>query len=363
MKQKYDLVCFEIVGFCNAKCPWCITGNKSLNKASSPSGFINVDDFENAIDYLLDNGFIGPGESRIYLYSWGEPMLHPDLNGILKILSKNNIDFGISTNASKVVDFDRDVLANLYDLKFSMPGFSQSSYDRVHGFSFDRILENIKTLVRNIESEGAGVNFTMAYHLYQFNIGEINPAVKFCQENGIDFVPYVAYLNDFYLSKAYLDKSINRELLERVSKDLFLYYIDELIAKMPQNYQCPQFNILTIDEYCNALTCCVLPKDHPEYSLGSIFELSYNEIREMKRTRKICNDCIKSGVTYWVSNVVVPDYIKDFRYILELEKSLRERDLELQNKANLINTLLNSKPYKLGRAFTWPIRCVVDRLK
>ena len=90
IKNKYDIVYFEIVGFCNAKCPWCITGNKSLDEVSYPSKYIEVDDFENAINYLRDNGFICPGESRIDLYSWGEPMLHPELNNILKILGYYN---------------------------------------------------------------------------------------------------------------------------------------------------------------------------------------------------------------------------------------------------------------------------------
>ncbi|MFC2067695.1 radical SAM protein [Chloroflexota bacterium] len=182
IRNKYDLVYFEIVGFCNAKCPWCITGNKSLNEIIYPSQFIKVDDFENAINYLLDNGFICSGESRIDLYSWGEPMLHPELGKILNILSKNNINYGISTNASKVVDLNRDILTNLCELKFSMPGFSQSSYDRIHGFNFKKILKNIEALVNNIKKEGSISKFTMSYHLYQFNIGEIKAAVEFCEE-------------------------------------------------------------------------------------------------------------------------------------------------------------------------------------
>ena len=118
---------------------------------------------------------------------------------------------------------------------------------------------------KNIRREGANAKLVMAYHIYQFNIGEISSAAKFCRINGIRFMPYVAYLADYNLARAYLDKSVSKEILGEIAKDLFLFYIDELRANIPQNYICPQFNILTIDENCNILTCCALPKDHPEY--------------------------------------------------------------------------------------------------
>ena len=366
--NQYDLVYFEIVGYCNARCPYCMTGSKRIDETVFPSKFIELDHFENAINYLLDNGFICPGKCRIDLYSWGEPMLHPKLNDILRILSRNNINFGISTNASKVVNLEKDVLTKLCELKFSMPGFSQSSYERIHGFHFETILNNIEMLVKNIKQEGSPSKFTMAYHIYQFNVDEMKLAAEFCNKNNINFEPYCARLADYTFKKSYLDGSISRELLERVSKDLFLYYIDELIATMPQNWECGEFNVLTIDEYCNALTCCILSKDHPEYSLGSLFKLSRSEIHDMKRSRKVCVDCIKSGVAYWTQHPLIPKYIADFKYVTQVKHMLQDRDLELhkrdlelQKRDNTINNILDSKSYKLGRTLTWPIRYMIER--
>ena len=309
-EQKYSSVVFEIVGFCNARCPWCITGNKSLKHLSYPAKSISMDDFQNAIDRLIDGGFIYPGESVIDLYNWGEPMLHPELNAILKILRKNNIKFTLSTNASKVVHLENDALSNLQELKFSLPGFSQSAYNRIHGFNFETILKNIESFCENIRGEGSKAKLVMSYHLYQFNLDEIRPAIRFCRLNGIEFSPIFAYLADFYMAKAFLAGSIHQELLGRIAKDLFLHYVDELIAKTPQDYKCPQFNILTIDEDCNIITCCFLPKGHTEYSLGKLSALSYTDVRKSKLSQAVCGDCIKSGAAYWVHNPVTPDYIK-----------------------------------------------------
>jgi len=312
-EKKYNLVYFEIVGFCNARCPWCVTGNKSLNQVSYPSRVINVNDFRNAIVTLLEGGLIYPRESKISLANWGEPMLHPELGKILKTLRKNDVNFAISTNASKFVNLENDILGNLQEVRFSVPGFSQSSYDRIHEFNFESILKNIEMFCKNIRKEGSNAKLMMAYHLYQFNIDEIDAAMKFCSLNGIELYPYAAYLNDFNLAKAYLDKSISAELLRRIGKDLFLHYVDELIAKTPHNYQCPQFNILSIDEYCNVLTCCVLPKGHPEYSLGKLSTLSCDDIRKGKLSQKVCTECVKSGISYWVHNPLVPGFTKYFK--------------------------------------------------
>ena len=313
-EKKYNLVYFEIVGFCNARCPWCVTGNKSLNQVSYPSRFINVNDFHNAIVTLLEGGLIYPRETLIRLDNWGEPMLHPELTKILKILRNNDVNFALSTNASKFVSLENDVLGNLQEIRFSVPGFSQSSYDRIHGFNLESILKNIEMFCKNIRKEGSTATLMMAYHLYQFNLDEIDAAMKFCSLNGIKFSPSSAFLNDFNLAKAYLNKSISTELLERIGKDLFLHYVDELIARTPQDYQCPQFNILTIDEYCNVLTCCALPKNHPEYSLGNLFTLSSDDIRKGKVSQKVCIECVKLGISSWVHNPWVPDFMNIYKY-------------------------------------------------
>jgi len=357
-EKKYNLAYFEIVGFCNARCPWCVTGNKSLNQVSYPSRFINVNDFRNAIVTLLEGGLIYSRETLVRLANWGEPMLHPELNEILKILKKNDLNFALSTNASKFVNLENDILGNLHELKFSVPGFSQSSYDRIHGFNLEGILKNIEMFCKNIRKEGSSAKLRMAYHLYQFNIDEIDAAMKFCNLNGIEFSPYSAYLNDFNLAKAYLNKSISTELLGRIGKDLFLHYVDELIARTPQDYQCPQFNILTIDEYCNVLTCCALPKDHPEYSLGNLFTLSSDDIRKSKLSQKVCIECVKLGISSWVHNPWRPSFINLKGQINSLETSLQEKGARIHHLEAQMQQIQRSIPMQLVNRY----QRVIERL-
>ena len=74
----------------------------------------------------------------------------------------------------------------------SMPGFSQASQDRIHGFSFERVKSNILRLREMFHN----IPFDMSYHIYQFNLDEIEAARQFCIQNGIRFAPNYAVLFD-----------------------------------------------------------------------------------------------------------------------------------------------------------------------
>jgi len=304
----YKTVTFEIAGICNAKCPWCVTGNRSLLESGYASSFIKLEDFEKAIDRLFELKLIGD-KTVIFLYSWGEPLIHPQFNAILKILNSKNLAFSISTNASKPVKIEPGLLSQLREVSISMPGFSQKSYDRIHGFKFKKILRNIDVILENFRKAGFIGDVRVSYHLYQFNLGEMQAAKDFCDQREIEFYPYVAYLNDFNLTSSYFNDSLPYETLKKLSKDLLLYYIEETVALAPKNYVCPQYDMLTIDERCNVLTCCVVPKDHAEYSIGSLFDLSPEEIKKLKVSQKICKECLSSGQAYLAHNAPCPNFI------------------------------------------------------
>ena len=93
-------------------------------------------------------------------------------------------------------------------------------------------------------------------------------------KNKIHFLPYVAYLNDYYLAMGYLQSSLSTEQLKDISKDLLLYYVDDMLRDRPAEYRCPQFDMLTINENCDVLTCCAIPKTHPDYRVGSLFVIA-----------------------------------------------------------------------------------------
>lgn len=301
----FQLVQFEISGKCNAKCPWCQTGKKTRNGIRLDKGFIEVDQFSKAIDYLLDNGIVSQS-TQFDLFNWGEPLLNPSVKEIVSILNQWNLRFGFSTNASIFVPFEgKASLKNLVVLTFSMPGFSQASYDRIHGFNFEKIKTNIANILKNFRACGFHGRANIVMHGYQFNKDEAKPCMQFAKKMKIGFASYYAYFNDALMFKAYLDSTLPYDQLKAASKDLCLFYVDDLLASRPKNYTCPQmFDVLTIDEECTVLTCCGLEKGTNGYAVGNLFDMSAEEILTKKKQQSICKECLRSGLAYLGQNPV-----------------------------------------------------------
>ncbi|HIE07386.1 MAG TPA: radical SAM protein, partial [Desulfarculaceae bacterium] len=164
----YKEVYFEISGICNARCPFCVTGTRRL-----PQGdFISVDLFEKSIDKLIEEKLIDR-RSCIFLYNWGEPFLHPDLDNIIEYVNKREINFALSSNASVYKEFKVKDVEKLHEISFSMSGFSQFSYDRIHGFRFEKIKQHITMFAENLKKIGYRNKVKIFFHIYQFNLDEI----------------------------------------------------------------------------------------------------------------------------------------------------------------------------------------------
>ncbi|MCD6326612.1 hypothetical protein J7M28_03525 [bacterium] len=303
--EMFKKIYLEISGICNGKCPWCYTGIRNRRKSSSSGGFIRPGDFARAIEYMLKRGIIGQ-DTLIILHNWGEPFLNPSIKDIVRFLHESHLSFGLSTNASRLVEFEgSDLMDGLKLFRFSMPGFSQSSYDKIHGFDFDAIKGNIPRIISNLRECGFHGEAQIAYHIYQFNRDELEPACEFASELGINLLAYYAYLADFDDCINYLSGNMPRAEQERASMELVLSHVKELVAQMPPDYHCPQHDILVLDENYNLLPCCIVGTDVEKYGLGNLFDLSLDEIRKLKTYQPYCKSCLSSGACYLVHNPIV----------------------------------------------------------
>ncbi len=305
----YQVVYFEISGKCNAVCQWCATGIQ--NKKKKKGRFIPVDEFIRAVDHLRTSGLAG--QDTVYkLFSWGEPFLHPKLKEILNFLNRENLKFSLSSNGSVPVLFNQaGSMANMTEIMFSMPGFSQKSYDKIHGFNIDKITTNITAMMDNYRACGFTGTAFLIFHIYQFNMDEIEKAVAFAQANQMVFSCGFAYINDWERYREYLTSAMDYKELKQASQDLFLHYVNDLLEekKQVQGLACAQFNSLAIDENCNVVTCCILDKRNPGYVIGNLFELEPDQIPQLKTSQPVCQECDNLGIWYLVQRPIQPRQI------------------------------------------------------
>lgn len=282
----------DISNICNAKCKWCSTGIKNRSCVTKEK-FMDTAQFSKVLKYCLENEIIDEN-ADIELYSWGEPFLNPHLKEIIDVIIENNFSYNLSTNGSKKVILNKEQIEKITFLMFSLSGFSQKTYGKIHGLSLEQILSNIREMVKPFQEFSMCDKVEINFHVYQFNLGELHTCKAFCEELGIRFVPRYAYLADWELFQAYLNGTMERKILLDVSKELFFHYYETIKEEQPLDYICPQNERLFIDSEGFVLPCAFSIEDR----IGSIFDMNLKEICYKKETYYKCKECLKSGQAY-----------------------------------------------------------------
>ena len=92
MKKKlYKRVYIEITNVCNLNCSFC-------PKTIREKRYMRVDEFKLIINKIKDY------TDYIYLHIKGEPLMHPNLEKILDIIAKNNLQINITTKGRLLKD-------------------------------------------------------------------------------------------------------------------------------------------------------------------------------------------------------------------------------------------------------------------
>lgn len=308
----FQRISIDISGFCDAKCKWCVTGWKNRQQGYAQPHYMSYETFVKVYEHLYQNRIIEKN-TEIMLFSWGEPFLNKDYVGIVEYLAEKEQTFSVSTNASKVqLMKKKDAYKNCCIFIFSMPGFSQASYDRIHGFNFEQIKKNIEKISTNLWESGFKGTGLLSFHVYKFNTLEIEDAEQFAHSLKLEFNPYYPYFNGNSMTELYLEGKMQDEIREMAEQELYLSHVKELLGKRPENYRCFLENILSIDCDGNLVLCCASDDGCTDYMWESIFEISSFEQMKARRQEMLscdsCKKCRLLGIDYWMGKN--PSYTK-----------------------------------------------------
>lgn len=303
--NRFKTVYWDIINTCNANCKYCITGRNKPKEIK----YLTLETLSSGLDKLLSAGYIDTKQTVISLYNWGEPFLHPNLDEIIQELNNRNLKYAFSTNASIVPNINKAFVKNLDHIIFSMPGFSQKSYDKIHGFNFEKIKANILQIVNDCRACGFKGDFVVSAHVYQFNLDELKEANKFFEKHKIRYNPYYAILNHWDDLVDLKDGKLSYDKLLDISQNLFMFKYEELIKNAPENYSCPQNDFLIIDEEANVLHCCQIPKENPEHWSGNILSDNLDDVISKRQNCAVCEKCLKTGLAYYINNsLITPEF-------------------------------------------------------
>jgi MoaA/NifB/PqqE/SkfB family radical SAM enzyme len=291
---------WDISGVCNAACKYCPSGSKNIlgKLHKNQSSFLSPHEFEKALVFMTQNKIISPESTSIELYNWGEPFLHPQFETMLRIVSDLGFAFALSTNASVLKMIPAEVLWRLKSIAFSMSGFSQQSYDKIHGFNFDAICNNIVSIVAPIQLASPNTVLAVVFQLYRFNLSEVAAATTFCNRINIGFIPTCAHLTGIEMPK---NEAKYKEELS-ISDELLTEQWDSIRRNQSGLWSCQQYSNLVLDERCNVLQCCVTERFTPGNVIGSVYEIDFSNLDRQRKTASVCVSCNKLQIGYLAHN-------------------------------------------------------------
>lgn len=283
----------DIVGSCNLKCPTC----PQSFKTNVPKGLMSFQNYKNVLQKIIKNNEI---VSHICFYSWGEPLLHNELDKFIKLTHKKNIAVAISTNLSIRFEdrIQKLIMAEPDIIKISLSGFYKEAYDKTHtGGDINLVKSNLYKLKYLIDRYKKDILVDINYHKYIDNSGK----------NLKKFKELAKELN-FMLSETYalimpLERVIEykknpklKDTLE-IEKNLLVGIDDGINASKDEKFNisnCPfKKNQININADMTVPVCCLTFNREKSIVSNDFLKDDYEKINENKEKSKICVECIK----------------------------------------------------------------------
>ena len=246
--------------------------------------------------------------SAVCLFITTEPLLHPQLNEIVRITNSFGIPCMISTNLNLLPrDIDDCFTANPASIRVSVSGYFQETYEKNHrGGRIDRVKENIKVMAEAWERSGKKAHFEVHYHRYIGNLDEEILMKRFTKNLGLTFTtnwagfhPYEKALSEFEPNAGFAEFTTEDR---QVLKSLPLIYREEIKSsphrKLLNKYSalpCPiQSSYLFVDWRGESQLCCAMG-DTEKFRLGSYFDHTLEELQRLKDEHEVCRVCKKNN--------------------------------------------------------------------
>ncbi|MBY8974376.1 radical SAM protein [Rhodobacteraceae bacterium NNCM2] len=292
----------EVTGTCNLRCPSCPTGNMRINgNAGAPTvpvGFMSLERVSEVLEKISEE--TGGKVTRIALYNWGEPLLHPEISKIIELVrSYKHFQCTLSSNLSlEKVDLRRVVRAAPHSLRISLSGNTQGNYQFTHARGDIRLVKaNMYRLRYEMDRQGISFPVDVAYHLYRHNAGsDLEGMQSLCEELNFKLLPFWAayYPVEKFMALEQADFAANAD---RDVIDLLAITPEERhrAAKRHRRSPCLLQSNQTSINFDGSVQLCCATYDRNNLIATNFLETDL-ESRALKKSSHItCDKCIAGG--------------------------------------------------------------------
>ena len=240
--------------------------------------------------------------SGVGLFNWTEPILHPKLPALIRIVESNGIHCYLSSNLNQMRNIDAILAENPYAFRISLSGFTQDVYGYTHrGGNIERVKQHMVELAEAKRRHNASTDIHVLYHRYKHNLRDEAPMRHFAQGLGIGFQPVWAFMMPLEKILAYVNDDPSEATLTEEDHQLIgnlALPLKEAIAasEKRRDVACSLRDAqMTIDFEGNVQLCCGT-YDSRRFTLGKYLALPLEDLQRKKYAHDMCGRCMRRGV-------------------------------------------------------------------
>jgi MoaA/NifB/PqqE/SkfB family radical SAM enzyme len=284
----------DILSSCNLKCASC---PHSIEDHDVPRGSMSLETFKLVFDkILLDSPFI----SHLSLYSWGEPLIHPNIDSIVEYVHSHNVAVALSSNLSiKFEDRIERLISKSPDyLKVSVSGYYPTAYNNTHqGGDINLVKSNLYRLRYLIDKYSSNTLVDINYHMYKDNSGvnlnkfkELAKELNFMiSETYALVMPLERVISHLEGKSDFQTSQLEKNLLVTIDEGLEISSVGS-----KNDGFCPfRENQININADLSVPVCCTVFQRNDNVVSTNFLNSSLKEINIKKNSIDLCTKCMK----------------------------------------------------------------------
>lgn len=238
----------------------------------------------------------------VNLFNWTEPLLHPGLPELIRIVQAAGIPCNVSSNLNLLPDADAIMSANPASFKISVSGFTQEVYGLTHrGGDIEQVKKHMLELAEAKRRNHSTTRIFVTYHRYRHNLKDEPLMRAFAASLGFDFNPVWALLFPLEKILACVDGAssgspLGEEDLQLIGS-LALPLKETLAAAQKYQHQpcCLRDTQISLDFLGNVVLCCGV-FDAGRFTLGNYLDMPFDEIQVIRKNHTMCTSCMGYGL-------------------------------------------------------------------
>jgi MoaA/NifB/PqqE/SkfB family radical SAM enzyme len=285
----------DVTGACNLRCPCCPQGN--IRNYHLPNGFMEPDLLARIVQKIVSECLV----TGINLFNWTEPLLHPKIHKLVRIVQNADIPCHLSSNLKLLPDADAIMAANPASFKISTSGFTQEVYGLSHrGGDIEQVKNHMIKLAEAKKRNNASTRIFVNYHRYRNNLKEEALMRDFAVSLGFEFEPAWALMFPLEKILACADEAIqdfplsdeDHLLIDRLAMPL-KKTLDA--AQKHRNQPCSLRDAqISMDFRGNVMLCCGI-FNADKYIIGNYLDMPIDEIQRIRQNHQMCGICMRHG--------------------------------------------------------------------